>query len=120
MKKFTFEPDICTIGEGEEKFMVHLTVSSTDAYRGSGHYNTRYFPTKYFKAENFFQLVHILDNNITKFLIEKWFIKKDQGYTFRMVSHVSIDFEELCLMQNLKTSEVEWNLGEGIGKLMGI
>ena len=44
-----------------------------------------------------------------EFLIKQRFIKKDQGYIFRMVSHDSIDFKELNLKLNHKTSEVEWN-----------
>ena len=36
-----------------------------------------------------------------------------------MVSHDSVDFKELNLRQNYKTSDVEWNLSEGIARIMG-
>ena len=52
--------------------------------------------------------------------MKQGFIKKDQGYVFRMVSHDSINFIELNLKQNHKTSEVEWNLGEEKANVMGI
>ena len=120
LENFIFEPDIFTIREGDKKYMVHVKVSFTDVDGGFGHYMARYFPTKNFKAENVFQLVHILDNDITEFLIKERIIKKDQGYIFRMVSHDSIDFKELNLRQNHKTHDVEWNLGEGIARVMGI
>ena len=50
--------------------MVLSTVSFTDADGGFGHYTTRYFPTKNIESENIFQLVRILNNEITKFLIK--------------------------------------------------
>ena len=59
--------------------MFHVKVAFTDADGVFGHYTTRYFPTKNFKADNVFQFVHILDNDITEFLIKDRFIKKDQG-----------------------------------------
>ena len=120
LENFIFEPDFYTIKQGDKKYMVHVKVTHTDADGGFGHYMTRYFPSKNFKAKDVFQLVYILDNDIRQFLIKQGFIKKDQGYIFRMVSHDSINFTELNLKLNHKTSEVEWKLGEGIAKVMGI
>ena len=120
LENFIFEPDFYTIKQGDKKYMVHVKVTHTDADGGFGHYMTRYFPSKNFKAKDVFQLVYILDNDIRQFLIKQGFIKKDQGYIFRMVSHDSINFTELNLKLNHKTSEVEWNLGEGIAKVMDI
>ena len=109
LENFIFDPDFYTIRQGDEKYMVNVKITHKDAAGVFGHYMARYYPTKNFKAETVFQLVYILDNDIREFLIKQGFIKKDQGYIFRMVSRDSIVFKELNLKQNHKTSEVEWN-----------
>ena len=120
LENFIFDPDFYTIRQGDEKYMVNVKITHKDAAGVFGHYMARYYPTKNFKAETVFQLVYILDNDIREYLIKQGFIKKDQAYIFRMVSHDSINFTELNLKQNHITSDVEWNLGEGIAKVMGI
>ena len=54
LENLIVEPDFYTIREGDENYMLHLTVSFTDADGSFRHYTTRYFPTKNIKAENVF------------------------------------------------------------------
>ena len=82
LENFIFEPDIYTIREGDEKYMVHLTVSFTGADWVFGHYTTRYFLFKNFKSENIFQIVHILDNDITTFLIKNGLSRNTRDTVF--------------------------------------
>ena len=73
---FILDPDVYTISEGDEKYLVHVSVSFKDADGSFGHYSTRYLSTKNTKPENVFQLIHNLDKDISRFLIEDWYIKK--------------------------------------------
>ena len=120
LENIIFEPDIYTIGEGDEKYMVDVRVTYNKEDGGSGFYLIRYLPTTNIKAENVYELIHFLDRDITKFLIKERFIKEDQGYIFRMITNDSIDFKEFNLMQYHETYEVKLSLGEGFAEVMGI
>ena len=83
--------------------MVHVMVVFTDADGVLVISRLVFYQLEILRQKTFFQLIHILENDITKFLKKDWYIKKYQGYNFFKVSQDSIDFTEFSLKQKHAT-----------------
>ena len=121
LENIIFEPDMYTIRKYDEDYGAYITVRYTKQNGSIGGYSVRYVPMSNIKAQNVFQLVQYINNDMLLFLKAQNMVSIDQEYIFRLGQFSNfIDFKELKLAQEYEDLEITWSLKEKLGKSLGI
>ena len=121
LENIIFEPDIYTIKKFDEDYSAYISIRYMKENGSLGGYSVRYIPMSNIKANNIFQLVQHLNNDIMTFLTRQEIINKNQEYIFRLRQFSNfIIFKELSLQKEYKDLEVTWSLSKKLGDALGI
>ena len=121
LENIIFEPKINTITKFDERYIINIKVSFVTQNGGRGGFSVRYIPMIDIKADNIYQLVQYLNNDLVYFLKRQKMIKKEQKHIFRLRTFSTlVEFKELKFEENYKEVEVRWALSENFARIMGV
>ena len=119
------DANIYTVTKNDERYTFRVNVNmSFHGYRS--HSASTYTPTKNMKAENVFQLVEYLNNDLVSHLKNVDFIEKTQKHIFKTAPNSPfVKFKELTLGKRFKNKETRdvrmtCTVGEGFARVMGM
>ena len=121
LENIIFEPKINTITKFDERYIIEIKVSFIHQNGGRIGGRVRYIPMIDIKADNIFELVQYLNNDLVHFLKRQKLISKHQKHVFRLKAFSTlVEFEELTFDEKYKKTEVTWTLSEHYARIMGV
>lgn len=121
LENIIFEPKINTIKAYDERYIVEIKISFVHENGGLSGGRVRYIPMIDLKADNIYQLVQFLNNDLIHFLKRQRMISQKQKHVFRLRPFSTlVEFEELTFDEKYRKVVVTWTLSKGYADIMGV
>ena len=124
LENIIFKPDLYLVEKNNDKYSIFLGVEFLDETGGvqSG-YNVHYRPEENIYADNIFQLIQHLNNDLETFLTRQKVITPNTNFIFRL-RHFStfVEYKPLSILkpENYVNHRITWTFGSSLMKILGL
>ena len=121
IENLIFNPSLYMIPKHDRNYLIQIGISYEKEDGRRGGYTLNYTPENFINAENIYQLISHLNNDLVSFLVRNNVIRKDQPYIFKLKESSSfIDFHELKLKTLYNSTRITWNIAYKLSQILGI